>query len=91
MAKQANDADLGFEAKLWATSATSNGNAGAARHGPGGDFYNNQNARVGKLFATHVMGAAMGGEIGFREAYALTGLRGGTFQHYAGRLGIPFS
>ena len=54
----------------------------------GGDFYNNQNARVGKLFATHVMGAAMGGEIGFREAYELTGLRGGTFQDYAGKLGI---
>ena len=54
----------------------------------GGDFYNNQNTRVGKLFATHVIGAAMGGEIGFREAYELTGLRGGTFQDYAGRLGI---
>ena len=56
---------------------------------PGGDFYNNQNARVGKLFATHVMSAAMGGQIGFREAYELTGLRGGTFQDYAGRLGLP--
>ncbi len=55
----------------------------------GGDFYNNQNARVGKLFATHAMGAAMEGEIGFREAYELTGLRGGTFQAYARRLGIP--
>ena len=57
----------------------------------GGNFYNTQNARVGKLFADHVMGAAMGGEIGFREAYELTGLRGGTFQDYAGRLGIPLS
>ena len=57
----------------------------------GGNFYNTQNARVGKLFATHVMGAAMGGEIGFREAYELTGLRGGTFQDYAGKLGIPLS
>ena len=55
----------------------------------GGDFYNNQNARIGKLFATHVMGAAVGGEIGFREAYELTGLRGGTFQDYAERLGVP--
>ena len=55
----------------------------------GGDFYNNQNARVGKLFATHVMGAAMAGEIGFREAYELTDLRGGTFQVYASRLGFP--
>ncbi|MDE0681213.1 MAG: XRE family transcriptional regulator [Gammaproteobacteria bacterium] len=54
----------------------------------GGDFYNNQNARVGKLFAVHVMGAAMEGQIGFREAYQLTGLRGGTFQEYAGRLGF---
>ena len=57
----------------------------------GGDFYNNQNARVGQLFATHVMRAAMGGQIGFREAYELTGLRGGTFQDYAGRLGFPLS
>ena len=57
----------------------------------GGNFYNTQNARVGKLFAAHVMGAAMGGEIGFREAYELTGLRGGTFQDYAGKLGIPLS
>ena len=56
-----------------------------------GNFYNTQNARVGKLFAAHVMGAAIGGEIGFREAYELTGLRGGTFQDYAGRLGIPLS
>ena len=54
----------------------------------GGDFYNNQNARVGKLFATHVVRAAMGGEIGFGEAYELTDLRGGTFRDYAGRLGI---
>ena len=58
---------------------------------PGGDFYNNQNVRVGRLFAAHVMRAAMGGEIGFREAYELTGLRGGTFQDYAGRLGITLS
>ncbi len=57
----------------------------------GGDFYNNQNVRVGKLFATHVIGAAMEGEIGFREAYELTGLRGGTFQEYADKLGIPLS
>ena len=54
----------------------------------GGDFYNNQNARVGKLFASHVMRAALGGQVGFREAYELTGLWGGTFQDYAGRLGI---
>ena len=54
----------------------------------GGNFYNTQNSRVGKLFATHVMRAAMGAQVGFREAYQLTGLRGGTFRNYAKRLGI---
>ncbi len=54
----------------------------------GGNFYNTQNSRVGKLFATHVMRAAMGEQVGFREAYQLTGLRGGTFRNYAKRLGI---
>lgn len=57
----------------------------------GGDFYNNQNARVGQLFATHAIRAAMEGQIGFREAYELTGLRGGAFQDYAGRLGFHLS
>ena len=54
----------------------------------GGDFFNNQNTRVGKLFATQVLHAAMEGRIGFKEAYELTGLRGGNFQKYAQRLGI---
>ena len=54
----------------------------------GGDFFNNQNTRVGELFATQVLRAAMEGRISFKEAYDLTGLRGGTFQEYARRLGI---
>lgn len=54
----------------------------------GGDFYNNQNTRVGELFATQVVRAALEGRIGFKEAYDLTGLRGGTFQKYASRLGV---
>lgn len=54
----------------------------------GGDFYNNQNTRVGELFATQVLRAALEGRIGFKEAYDLTGLRGGTFQAYAQRLGV---
>ncbi len=57
----------------------------------GGDFYNNQNTRVGDLFATQVLRAAMEGRIGFKEAYDLTGLRGGTFQEYVRRrLGVDF-
>ncbi len=54
----------------------------------GGDFYNNQNTRIGKLFATQVLRAAMEGRIGFKEAYDLTGLHGGTFREYARRLGV---
>ena len=54
----------------------------------GGDFYNNQNTRVGAAFATSVIRAAMGGRLTFKEAYDLTGLRGGAFQQYARRLGM---
>jgi len=54
----------------------------------GGDFYNNQNTRVGERFATQVILAAKGGRLSFTEAYDLTGLRGGAFQEYANRLGV---
>ncbi len=54
----------------------------------GGDFYNNQNTRIGVTFATSVFRAAMEGRLSFKEAYDLTGLRGGAFQQYAHRLGM---
>jgi Zn-dependent peptidase ImmA (M78 family) len=54
----------------------------------GGSFYNNQNLRVGRLFAIQVMRAAKEGRIGFKDAYDLTGLHGGTFEEYASRLGV---
>lgn len=54
----------------------------------GGDFYNNQNTRVGAAFATRVIRAAMEGRLSFKDAYNLTGLRGGAFQEYARRLGM---
>ncbi|NOZ87966.1 MAG: ImmA/IrrE family metallo-endopeptidase [Deltaproteobacteria bacterium] len=54
----------------------------------GGDYYNNQNTRVGEFFAVYVIGAAMEGRLSFKEAYDLTGLRGGTFQEYTQRLGF---
>jgi Zn-dependent peptidase ImmA (M78 family) len=60
----------------------------AQKPGGGGDFYNNQNNSVGKLFATQVIRAAKEGRIGFKQAYELTGLKGGSFQEYAGRLGL---
>ncbi len=59
-----------------------------AKRASGGDFYNNQNTRVGANFATSVINAALEGRLSFREAYDLTGLRGGAFQEYARRLGV---
>ena len=57
----------------------------------GGDFYRTQNVRLGRLFATRVIGAAMEGKIGFKRAYELTGLWGGTFRDYAKELGIQLT
>jgi Zn-dependent peptidase ImmA (M78 family) len=54
----------------------------------GGDFYRNQNVRVGEMFGRQVVRAAKEGRVSFREAYDLTGLRGGAFQEYAHRLGF---
>jgi Zn-dependent peptidase ImmA (M78 family) len=54
----------------------------------GGDFYRNQNSRVGEAFAIRVIRAAMGGRLSFKQAYDLTDLRGGAFQRYAKRLGV---
>jgi len=59
-----------------------------ARKTSGGDFYNNQNTRVGASFAISVARAAMAGRLTFKEAYDLTGLRGGAFQQYVRRLGL---
>ncbi len=60
----------------------------AAKAKGGGDFYNNQNVRLGKRFARAVMSAAKEGRLLFREAYSLTGLHGVTFDKYAKDLGI---
>lgn len=60
----------------------------AARIKGGGDFYNNQNTRLGKRFARAVALAAKEGRLLYREAYSLTGLQGATFNKYAKALGI---
>lgn len=54
----------------------------------GGDFYLNQNLRVGRLFASAVVRAAKEGKLLYSEAYHLTGLHGKTFERYAASLGI---
>ena len=60
----------------------------AADRSPGGDFYVNQNLRVGQRFASAVIRAVKEGKLLYSEAYRLTGLHGKTFDHYAASLGF---
>lgn len=52
----------------------------------GGDFYLTQNVRLGRRFAVAVVNAAQEGRLAYREAYALTGLWGQTFDKFAAEL-----
>ncbi len=54
----------------------------------GGDFYTNQNSRVGERFAVEVIRAAKEGRLLYRDAYHLTGLYGKTFEKYSSHLGF---
>lgn len=49
----------------------------------GGNFYANQNFRIGRRFGETVVRAAKEGRLLYTEAYRLTGLYGATFQRYA--------
>jgi Zn-dependent peptidase ImmA (M78 family) len=55
----------------------------AAKISSGGDFYANQNYRIGRRFAETVVRAAREGKLLYRDAYQLTGLYGSTFDRYA--------
>lgn len=52
----------------------------------GGNFWNNQNTRIGRRFGSAVRRAVVGGRLTYREAYALTGLRGDTFDEWLRRM-----
>ena len=52
----------------------------------GGDFYANQNLRIGRRFAMAVISATREGSLLYRDAYKLTGLYGETFEEYANSL-----
>ena len=54
----------------------------------GGDFWNNQNVRIGERFGTAVVQAAKEGRLLYREAFRLTGLSPVSFDRYAARLGF---
>lgn len=54
----------------------------------GGDYYANQNQRIGRRFAHAVLEATARGSLLFRDAYQLTGLTGKTFEHWAESFGV---
>lgn len=54
----------------------------------GGDFYANQNLRVGRRFASAVYRAAEEGKLLYSEAYRLTQLREATLDRYMSRIRI---
>jgi len=54
----------------------------------GGDFYVNQDYRIGRCFAEAVFYSAKSGRLTYNEAYKLTGLNAETFEKYAKHLGI---
>ncbi|MCH7959181.1 MAG: ImmA/IrrE family metallo-endopeptidase [Candidatus Hydrogenedentes bacterium] len=59
-----------------------------AKKQSGGDFYNNQNTRVGEYFGTEIVLAAKEGRLLYSDAYKLTNLYGETFARYTRRLGF---
>ena len=54
----------------------------------GGNFWNTQRWRIGIPFASAVLRALAAGRLSHREAYALTGLKGDTFDAMPTKLGI---
>jgi Zn-dependent peptidase ImmA (M78 family) len=55
-----------------------------------GSFWNNQNVRVGKRFGEAVVRAVKEGRLLYRDAYALTGMKGTTFDKYVKTLGAQY-
>jgi Zn-dependent peptidase ImmA (M78 family) len=60
----------------------------SASRGRKGDFYANQNLRVGRRFASAVARAAIEGKLLYSEAYRLTELYGKTFDSYVNSIRI---
>ena len=54
----------------------------------GGDFWNNQNARIGRRFGAAVARAVKEGRLLHREAYSLTDLRGASFESMPEKMGM---
>ena len=56
----------------------------------GGNFWNLPNWRIGPKFAAAVIRATKAGRLSYREAYALTGLKGASFENLTNKMGIQW-
>lgn len=63
-----------------------NWNENQAKKTSGGDFYNNQNYRVGKTYFKQILTATKEGKLLYTDAYKLTGLFGKTFSQFEDKL-----
>lgn len=54
----------------------------------GGNFWNNQNTRLGRRFGAAVVRAVRKGRLQYREAYSLTGLTGAGFENLTTEMNI---
>ena len=52
------------------------------QEGRGGNFWNTQNVRIGHPFGVAIWRAVSEGRLFYRDAYSLTGLKGGTFDKF---------
>lgn len=60
--------------------------ARSRRLATGGNFWNNQDIRIGRRFGSAVRRAVLEGRLSYREAYSLTGLRGKSFDTFIGSI-----
>ena len=66
---------------------TSRTSAERSAEGSGGMFYSNLESRIGRSFGNAVVQAVRGGRTTYSQAYALTDLRGDTFDKFAADFG----
>ena len=53
-----------------------------SKQGSGGDFYRTAKKRVSLAFASHIHQAVKAGQLLYRDAYKLTGLKGNTYSNF---------
>ena len=85
-ARRALDLGLVQQAQFFAFYDEYTARERAKKQSSGGDFYLTQNNRISRAFGRAVVHAVREGRLLYRDAYALTGLRGATFDKFAAKI-----